>query len=138
EAVVALDGGWKMMCDPKSEILALLRDHPRQRNKNRALAAIPRIDLNSESRWETLTRLFLQDRGFDCFVTQYRVPGLRYRLELGAVEYRVADEYDGKHHLTPGQHAEDLTRWNRLRTAGWILINVTARMLNRRPDERAS
>ena len=138
EAVVALDGGWRMGIDPKSEILTLLRDHPHLRNKSKALNAIELIDLGSESPWETRTRLFLNARGFDCFVTQYKVPGLRYRLDLAAVQYRVAVEYDGAHHLAAEQHSQDLARWNRLRNEGWIVFTVTARMLKRAADELAA
>lgn len=135
EAVVALDGSWKMRCDAKSEIRDLLRDHPHLRNKKKALAALDHVDLGSESPWETRTRLFLREREFDCFVTQHKVPGLRYRLDLAAPQYLVAVEYDGAHHLEPEQHAQDLARWNRLRNAGWIVFTVTARMLRRTPDE---
>ena len=56
------------------------------------------------------------------------------RLDLGWPEHRAGLEYDGAVHREFGQHSRDLARHNRIRAAGWRVIQVDARSL-RRPAE---
>lgn len=81
------------------------------------------VDGRAESFWETYARLLLHRNGLDLFVPQIHVLGDRFRVDLGAGEYRVAVEYDGAHHRDGPQHARDIDRWNALQQdADWELI----------------
>ncbi|MET4640227.1 hypothetical protein [Mycetocola sp. 2940] len=48
-------------------------------------------------------------------------------VDLSYPEYKVAIEYQGQHH--GARHARDVERVERLRAAGWIVIQVTAPLL---------
>lgn len=51
---------------------------------------------------------------------------VRFRLDLGYEEQRLAIEFDGRWHDTPEQRAKDATRRAHLSsTAGWIFVVVT-------------
>lgn len=64
------------------------------------------------------------------FSTQIVIDRGRYRLDLGAEEFRVAVEYDGRDHSDLGQQSLDAARRNTLRhDFGWEVIVVTARIL---------
>jgi very-short-patch-repair endonuclease len=52
--------------------------------------------------------------------------GFIARLDLAWPERKVAIEYDGAHHLSRRQHSRDLERHNRLRAAGWTVLQVDA------------
>ena len=76
------------------------------------------------------------NHGLTGFETQVPVPGLPYHLDLGRRDLKVGVEYDGEYHRDPAQHAKDLTRWNRLRRAGWLVYPLTTTMVTR--DEHAT
>jgi hypothetical protein len=101
--------------------------------------AIPRIRTRSASRPETHLRLLIVDHG---------MPEPELNLEvrcdgeyLGAVdlaypEKKIAIEYEGQHHLlSVEQWTRDITRYDRLRAEGWIVIRVTKFDLFERPGE---
>ncbi len=131
EAVCALDASPVMGTDPERDVRPLAQTPRRLPGKRQVLAALDLSDTGAESPWETRTRLFLSDHGMAGFETQVDVPGLPYRLDLARRDLRVAVEYDGEHHRDPAQHARDLTRWNRLRRADWLVYPVTASMITR-------
>ncbi len=87
-------------------------------------------DGGAESPPETRTRLLLHRAGLTMFSTQIVIDHGRYRLDLGAEEFRVAVEYDGRDHSDPGQQSLDAARRNTLRhDYGWEVVVVTARIL---------
>jgi very-short-patch-repair endonuclease len=56
------------------------------------------------------------------------------RLDLGWPEHRVGLEYDGAVHRERRQHSRDLDRHNAIRTAGWTVLQVDQRILDRAGD----
>ncbi|MFO7691158.1 MAG: hypothetical protein R6W83_11515 [Cryobacterium sp.] len=83
----------------------------------------------SESRQETLLRLYLLDCGFpepDTNLTIALPPGRpRARGDLVYLRYRVLVEYDGEQHrLDDAQFNRDAERLHDLRAAGWLVITV--------------
>lgn len=138
DAVAALDQAPAMGVDPERDVRPLAQTPRRLPGKRKVLAALDLCDTGAESPWETRTRLFLLHHGLPGFRTQVPAPGLPYRLDLARRDVRVAVEYDGAHHRDPAQHARDLTRWNRLRRAGWLIYPLTASMITREADATAA
>ncbi len=56
------------------------------------------------------------------------------RVDLGWEQHRVVVEYDGRHHLEPGQWQHDLLRREHLDSLGWRVIVLTADDLRGRPE----
>ncbi|WP_148281415.1 endonuclease domain-containing protein [Tsukamurella sp. 1534] len=105
------------------EMEAYLATHPRLHRSARIRAVLAEADGRAESPQETHTRLLLHRAGLTMFVPQIRVARGRFRVDLGAAEYRVAVEYDGGHHRDRAQHRADVQRWNRLQhDHGWIVV----------------
>lgn len=129
EAVVALDGAWRMPAgiDARHALPALLDRYPGLRGRRIALGRCALVDPKSESAMETRLRLLLFDLGITHLVSQYKVRGTPYRLDFADPERMIAVEYDGEHHNDPGQHARDVERRNRLEALGWRFIQVTKR-----------
>lgn len=92
-------------------------------------AALPYIRTSAASRPESWMRLTLIDAGlpepeanFDVIVDGDRIAA----VDLAYAAERVAIEYEGEHHLLdPKQWASDIQRYERLRAAGWAVIQVT-------------
>ncbi len=59
---------------------------------------------------------------------------LRYRLDLGFEENRLAIEYDGRWHLDPAQQLADAARRTELTDEGWRFEVVTAEDLYQTPE----
>lgn len=140
EAVVALDGGCRMGAglDVRSAIPSLLARYPQRRGCRVALERCALVEPRTESPMETRLRLFLIDLGLTDFRIQFAPPGLPYRVDFAFVERKVAVEYDGAGHRTAAQHGRDVERLNRLRAAGWLVIQVTASIFYRRREELAA
>lgn len=91
--------------------------------------ALPLIRTRSASRPETRTRLELIDGGLP--EPELNIEVWEGGVFLGAVDLayralRIAIEYEGEHHLTDAaQWAYDISRYDRMREAGWIVIRVT-------------
>ncbi|MBB1038750.1 endonuclease domain-containing protein [Dietzia natronolimnaea] len=131
DAVCALDAGPSIGVDPERDVRPLAMNPRRIPGKRQVLAALDLCDIGAQSPWETRTRLFLMNHGLTGFETQVPVPGLPYHLDLGRRDLKVGVEYDGEYHRDPAQHAKDLTRWNRLRLAGWLVYPLTTTMVTR-------
>jgi very-short-patch-repair endonuclease len=99
------------------------------RGVRRARRAVTLADGRAESPPETVLRLLLRSAGL-APVPQYVVRDAdgRFvaRVDLAFPERRVAVEYDGAWHGTPGQLARDRRRLNALVAAGWTVLHVTA------------
>lgn len=86
-----------------------------------------------ESPKETELRLLLLDGGlpepeinWNLFAATSRHLA---RLDLAYPRYRVAVEYDGRHHAEPAQFSRDADRWAEIADEGWLLIRVLAHHL---------
>ncbi|AUN38919.1 hypothetical protein ASU32_01900 [Tsukamurella tyrosinosolvens] len=105
------------------EMQAYLASHPRLHRATRVREVLAEVDGRAESPQETHTRLLLHRAGLTVFVPQIRIARGRFRVDLGAEEFKVAVEYDGGHHRGREQHRADITRWNRLQhDHGWTVV----------------
>jgi G:T-mismatch repair DNA endonuclease (very short patch repair protein) len=111
------------------------------RGAARARKAVELANPLAESQPESRLRVILALAGLHP-VPQYGVRDADgkfvARVDLAFVEQRVAIEYDGAWHAEPGQFAKDRRRLNRLRTAGWTVLHVTAADLRDLPALVAS
>jgi very-short-patch-repair endonuclease len=90
----------------------------------------------AESPQETRLRLLLRRSGLPEPVAQHVVrdgSGFVARVDLAWPDRRLAVEYDGAWHGDPAQFRADRQRLNRLTSAGWRVVFVTAADL-RHPD----
>lgn len=91
--------------------------------------ALPRMRTDAASRTETWLRLTLVDHGLPEPARNYEVHvGGKYLgcVDLAYPTLKIAIEYEGEHHLLdPEQWAHDIARYDALRAAGWIVIQVT-------------
>ena len=91
--------------------------------------ALPRVRTDAASRTETWLRLTLVDHGLAEPERNYEV--FVDGVYLGSVDLaypalKIAIEYEGEHHLLdPEQWTRDIARYNALRAAGWIVLQVT-------------
>jgi len=99
--------------------------------------ALPLIRTDSWSRTESWTRLVIVQAGLpepqlNCdFFDKY---GAHLAcIDLAYPEYKVAVEYMGQFH--GAQYARDVERIERLRAAGWTVIQVTSELLFTKPGE---
>jgi len=96
----------------------------------RARETIALVDPGAESPRETWLRLLLIRAGFPKPVTQHPIHN-EYGVLIGEVdlawpEYEVAVEYEGRHHMDPGQARKDIARIEEMIEMGWLVIRVTA------------
>jgi len=91
--------------------------------------ALPRVRTDSASRTETWLRLTLVDHGLPEPQRNYEVHvdgAYLACVDLAYPALKIAIEYEGEHHLLdPQQWAHDIVRYDALRAAGWIVIQVT-------------
>ncbi len=103
------------------------RDHRISRARSRLIY----LDARAESVPESVLRVELALRGL--YPTpQVRVHdqrGVIARVDLGFEGERVALEYDGQWHGDPARFWRDQQRLDALRSAGWIVVVVTAKVL---------
>ncbi|GAA0985738.1 hypothetical protein GCM10009551_036260 [Nocardiopsis tropica] len=112
------------------EMRRYLDQHRNLHRSRRVAAVLGAADGRAESPPETHTRLALHRAGLTVFEPQVAIDRGRFRVDLGAEEYRVAVEYDGAHHRDPEQHRLDVERWNTLRhDYGWDIVLATASSL---------
>lgn len=102
-----------------------------------AREALPLLDGRSESPPESLLRLAVLDGGLPAPTPQLvvRDGAGRFvaRVDLAWEDRRVVVEYDGRHHLEPGQRWRDLVRRERLEALGWRVVVLTAEDLRMGP-----
>lgn len=139
EAVVALDGAWRMNSgiDARLALPPLIERYLGLRGRRIALDRCSLVDPKSQSPMETRLRMFLYDLGITHLVSQYKVSGTPYYLDFADPERMIAVEYDGDYHNDPKQHAKDVERRNRLEALGWRFIQVTKRQFYFTRDELA-
>ncbi|CAM3955054.1 endonuclease domain-containing protein [Tsukamurella ocularis] len=105
------------------EMERYLSSHPRLHRSSRVRRVLAEVDGRAESPQETRARLLLHRAGLTVFEPQVKIARGRYRVDLGAEEFRVAVEYDGGHHRDRDQHRRDVQRWNRLQNDhGWTVV----------------
>lgn len=95
--------------------------------------AVERVRPGVESPRETAVRLVLVDAGLP-------EPSLNWtlhangrfvaRLDMAYRDYRVAVEYDGRHHALDEQFRRDADRWRAIGDAGWILVRIVSHHLD--------
>ncbi|SDD08355.1 hypothetical protein SAMN05660690_3327 [Geodermatophilus telluris] len=85
------------------------------------------------SRPESLLRYWLVTS--DLPVPEVQVPVLDRRgrevahADLGYARYRVAVEYEGRHHAEPGQFDRDVDRYSLMAAGGWLVLRFARRHL---------
>lgn len=120
--------------------LALLSTLLARAKGGRARAwALPRIRFGSDSRPETLLRLFLEELGWVGIEVNrpVLVDGGRLTLhpDLSLPALRIAFEYEGDgHRMDRRQWSHDIRRRELLELAGWRVVRVTAADLFRDRD----
>jgi G:T-mismatch repair DNA endonuclease (very short patch repair protein) len=100
-----------------------------------AREAVQLLDARAESPPESEVRVLLVQAGLRP-TPQLEVwddRGLIGRVDLGFEEEKVAVEYDGVWHADAAQLAKDRSRLNRLQSAGWEVVFVTAEQLRGQP-----
>lgn len=134
-AVAAADALLRRARVEPSQVLDTLLQQPRTRGNRPAIAHVQLLDPGAESPRESLLRLLVHDARLPAPVTQHEVRDAANRfvarLDLAWPELKVAVEYDGAHHRERRQHSADLARHNRLRAAGWVVVQVDAASLAR-------
>lgn len=103
----------------------------RRRGATRLRDALPLIRLDSWSPRETRTRLAIISEGLPEPQLNLDIYD-EHEFFLGCVdlcypEFKVAIEYQGQHH--GARYARDVERIERLRAAGWIVIQATSELL---------
>lgn len=99
------------------------------RDCRRIRAAVLLADGLAESPQETRLRLLVHRSGLPRPIAQYRIRvdgRFVARPDFAWPEHRLALEYDGAWHGEPSQFRRDRQRLNRLTTAGWRVLFVTA------------
>jgi len=102
-----------------------------------ARRALKLVRANTDSLYETRTRLTLVDAGLPTPAVNVPVPyfGRTYHVDMGYERARVAVEYDGLVHVGDRRQMElDANRRRDLQDAGWLVITVTADQLRRPSD----
>jgi len=121
-----------------AQLRALLTASPGRRGVQRARAALALVRLGAESAMESRLRVLLSRSGLpepevnpDIRDSSGRFLG---RFDLVYRDERVIVEYDGDHHRTStAQYERDITRLERAREAGWVVLQVRAHGVYRDP-----
>lgn len=87
---------------------------------------LPYLDPGAESPPESELRVVLLKAGITDFVANewVRVPGGRFRGDLVCARRKMIIEYQGEYHFDLAQRRKDMTRLERLREAGWYVMQV--------------
>lgn len=98
-----------------------------------ARLALPRVRTDSASRTESWLRLTLVDHGLPEPERNHDIVERGFYLACVDLAYpalKIAIEYEGEHHLLDAeQWARDITRYEALRDAGWIVVQITRAQL---------
>ena len=92
------------------------------------------LEPNTDSLWETRTRLALVHAGLDRPIVNCPVPcpaaGRTYHVDMGYDKEKLAIEYDGTVHVGSREQMEiDAIRRRDIQDQGWMIITVTASQL---------
>ena len=106
--------------------------------RGRLKRALLEIREGAESAQETVLRLAITRAGLPEpeLNWELRDENGRFvaRLDLAYPQFRVASEYDGRHHADEQQFRTDADRWDDIRAQDWNLVRVLSHHL--RPDPR--
>jgi very-short-patch-repair endonuclease len=102
--------------------------YPGRAGAARRRESLPHLDPGAESPPESELRVLVRLAGLKGFVANrwVQVPGARYRGDLVCAERKLIIEYQGAYHFDPTQRRRDMTRIERLRAAGWFVMEVNA------------
>jgi very-short-patch-repair endonuclease len=122
-----------------ADVFAVADARPRHRGVRRVRAAMALTDAGAESPQESRLRLLLVGAGLPPPETQIEFRdrhGATYiRVDLGWRQWKVAVEYDGLQHWTDRrQRSWDIDRVAILEAMGWVVVRVSAEMLDRPND----
>lgn len=137
EAVSAVDALCRLGVQPPTALLDLARRHPGARGLVQLLEVVRLADPGAESPWETRLRLLLVRAGLPAPATQVCVedPVRPFAvLDLGWDRWRVAVEFDGRHHASGAQFSRDLRRHNELLSRGWSVLRFDAATVAHHPE----
>ena len=122
-----------------ADIESVLTARPGARGVRQLRQTLALVDGGAESRYESLTRVLLVQKGFPRPETQIVVRDdsgrVFARIDLGWPQWCVGVDFEGKHHWTdPRQRDWDIERYTRLPELNWIDVRLTARVLHREPQ----
>ncbi|WP_406073468.1 DUF559 domain-containing protein [Micromonospora sp. NBC_01638] len=138
DALPVLDAALFAGAVTPEELLVEVGRHDGLRGVRQARELVVIADGRAECRQETQLRLLLVDAGIRDFVPQ--LPELdgrgrvRYRLDLGDPQHKIAAEYDGSSHLNRQRLRQDRIRHNWLEQQGWAMRYFTAADLYNSPE----
>jgi hypothetical protein len=133
-AVPVVDGLLALGVLRLDDLHEYVRDREGARGWRRAARVAGLADGGAQSPPESTLRVRLVLAGFPRPVTQHPVRvagGLVLHPDLAWPRYRVAVEYDGRWHGADDRLDLDRERLNQLVRAGWTVVHVTSRGLNR-------
>jgi very-short-patch-repair endonuclease len=130
EAVARLDALGGAVEFSAESVRALAFSHRGARGIRQLRTALALHDPGAQSPRETWLRLLLIEAGFPKPRTQIPVPvggRVKYYLDMGWENLKIAAEYDGDHHRTDQrQFNRDIIRLEELADLGWIVIRIAA------------
>lgn len=134
QAVPILDALFAATGVTCADVLSVAGRWPGARGVRVLRSTLQLVDAAAESPQESRLRLILICGGLPRPECQIRFPKLRIRVDMGWRQWKVAVEYDGVQHWSDAQQrAWDIERIALLEAAGWVVVRVSAQMLNR-PD----
>ncbi len=118
-----------------ADLATMVKRHPGARGARNARMALELLRVGVDSPPETYLRLEAVRRGLPEPELDVVVRGARGNEvswpDLAFRKYRVAVQYDGRHHLTAEQQESDARRDNETVLAGWIPLRLTGPMITR-------
>jgi very-short-patch-repair endonuclease len=130
QAVARLDALGNAAAFSAESVTELALAHRGARGVRQLREALMLHDAGAQSPQETWLRLLVMSAGFPKPRTQIPVfvdGRVKYYLDMGWEDLKVAIEYDGDHHRTDrAQFNRDIVRLEELADLGWIVIRVAA------------
>lgn len=130
DAVARLDALGNAAAFSVESVAQLADAHRGARGVRQLRAALTLYDAGAQSPQETWLRLLVVDAGFPKPRTQIPVSvggRVKYYLDMGWDDPKVAIEYDGDHHRTDRrQFNRDIVRLEELADLGWIVVRIAA------------
>jgi hypothetical protein len=130
-AVIAIDSLARATRLKLPDIELAADRHPGRHGLKRARKAIQLVDPGAESPPETRLRLLIIRAGYPPPETQIAVyneyGAFIAEVDMGWRDLKIAVQYEGSHHRSPGQFAKDIRITREMNEARWTVIRVTAR-----------